>query len=96
MTAMYANELLGFLCGLDIIRTFNAADVKEGKKENCYTFNMPLAEKESYLKQTLRCLWYAHDQNKFDIFSFANLFFMIEQYSNITGEPIIGQLQKTF
>ena len=91
MTARYANELLGFLCGLDIIRTFNVADVKEGKIQNCDTFHLPLAEKESYLKQTLRCLWHAHDQNKFDIFSFANLFFMIEQYSNMIGEPIIGR-----
>ncbi len=89
--ARYANEFLGLICGLDIIKTFMHKDginppllqTPSTSPEN-YIMQTPSEKKpESYIMQTLRCIWFAKERNCFDIFSFANIFFFIEKYSFI-------------
>ncbi|HCL58004.1 MAG TPA: hypothetical protein DHW82_13495 [Spirochaetia bacterium] len=73
-----ANEFLGFLIGLDIVNSFR-------EKDGIFTtLNIALPEKEeTYLIETIKTIYYSEIENNYDIFAFANIYFMIEKYSEL-------------
>ena len=95
-TVRYVNELLGFICGLDMLKTFMVKDARLEDLAKPPVYQMPLVKPEikpeikpeSYIKQTLKGIYHAYDKKKLDAFILANLFFLIEQYSITNANPI--------
>lgn len=77
------NELLALKTGLSIIMSYIMDNENKQIQESfSHGFKFPVCRHDNYVNYLLQDLYYSFQVNKcFDIFTFSNLLFMIEEYS---------------
>lgn len=85
-SALLANEILGFNTALAIVWSFIMEDAKEKSDKNKIEifkegFIFPECQHDSYEANIYKMLYYSNINQRYDIFAFAQILFLIEAYT---------------
>ena len=87
-SSILANEILGFHTALAIVLSFILTDADEKSDKNKIEifkngFVFPKCQHDSYLANIYKMLYYSNFNQRYDIFAFANILFLIEAYTEL-------------
>jgi hypothetical protein len=87
-SAILANEILGFHTALAIVWSFIIGDANERSDKNKIEifkkgFVFPECQHESYRASIYKMLYYSGLNQRYDVFAFAHILFLIEAYTEL-------------
>jgi hypothetical protein len=85
-STLLANEILGFHTALAIVWSFIIQDANQNSDKNKIEifkdgFVFPKCQHNSYEENIYKMLYYSNFNERYDIFSFAHILFLIEAYT---------------
>jgi hypothetical protein len=83
-----ANETLGFHTALSIVWSFILEDAEQNSDHNKIEifregFIFPECQHEDYVTNVYKTLYYAKINDRYDIFAFSHVLFLIEEYTKL-------------
>jgi hypothetical protein len=85
INASRINEQLAFLCGLNIVISYMAADPKV--KDTLKSFSFPTTrypDKSEYIDSITRALYYSNTASGFPLLLLSDIYFLLEEYHKLS------------